>query len=168
MDDGVKELGSELVLALGRWRRGEEGRWRTIGVLNPRFGELFLSESWRSGRTDVRVGETGGYISSTGFRKDRCRCGEPFGLWGRGMRMWPSPFTPGMDWARPMGGGARVAADLDLTWLPDNGEVVRGRYGRAAAFHVGEIGEEGEGSVERRMAGGFRGDSDSEVRDCGL
>lgn len=80
MDDGVKELGNELVLALGRWRRGEEGRWRIMGVPNPRLGELFLSDSWRSGRTDVRVGETGGYISSTGFRKDRCRCGEPFGL----------------------------------------------------------------------------------------
>lgn len=61
-----------------------------------------------------------------------------------------------------MGGGARVAADFDLTWLPDNGEVVRGRYGKAAAFQVGETGEDGDGSVARRMVGGFRGDSKSE------
>lgn len=61
-----------------------------------------------------------------------------------------------------MGGGANVAADFDLVWFPDNGEVVRGRYGKAAAFQVGEIGEEGEGSVDRRIVGGFRGESGSE------
>lgn len=38
------------------------------------------------------------------------------GLLGRGMRMWPSPFTPGRELARPMEGGASVAADLDLAW----------------------------------------------------
>lgn len=41
--------------------------------------------------------------------------------------MCPSPFTPGIDCARPMSGGAKVAADLDLAWLPESGEVVLGR-----------------------------------------
>lgn len=94
------------------------------------------------------------------------RLGEPFGLPGRGIKSWPRPFTPGIDWARPIGGGANVAADFDLTWLPDNGEVVRGRYGKAAAFQVGEMGEEGEGSVARRIVGGLRGFSASEADVC--
>lgn len=62
-----------------------------------------------------------------GFRMARAREGEPEGLSGRGMSMCPRPFTPGKDCARPMRGGARVAADLDLVWLPDSGEVVLGR-----------------------------------------
>lgn len=66
-------------------------------------------------------------MSSTGFRMARVRLGEPLGLSGRGIRSWPRPLTPGMDCARPIGGGAKVAADFDLVWLPDNGEVVRGR-----------------------------------------
>lgn len=47
--------------------------------------------------------------------------------------------------------------------MPDNGEVVRGRYGSAAAFQVGDIGEDGEGSVDRRIVGGFREGSGSEA-----
>lgn len=135
----------------------------------PRFGELFLSARCRSGSsTEDLVGDAGGYASSTGFRMARALEREPEGLSGRGMRMWPSPFTPGSECALPIGGGANAAADLDRMWLPDSGEVVLGRYGREAALQVGEMGEEGEGSVARRMVGGFRGASRSEVKAGGL
>jgi hypothetical protein len=35
-------------------------------------------------------------------------------------------FVLGMDWVRAIG-GAKLAADRDLTWLLDNGEDARGR-----------------------------------------
>lgn len=35
-------------------------------------------------------------------------------------------FVPGIDCVRAMG-GAKLAADRDLTWLLDNGEDARGR-----------------------------------------
>lgn len=66
-----------------------------------------------------------------------------------------------MDWVRAMG-GAKLAADRDLTWLLDNGEDARGRYGNAAGgIHDGEMGEDGDGSVDRRRVGGFLNKSDS-------
>jgi hypothetical protein len=52
-------------------------------------------------------------------------------------------------------GGAKLAADRDLTWLLDNGEDARGRYGRADGIQDGEMGEDGDGSVDRRIVGGF-------------
>lgn len=60
----------------------------------------------------------------------------------------------GMDWVRDMG-GARLA-ERDLTWLLDKGEEARGRYGNGGRVHDGELGEQGTGSVERRIAAVFR------------
>lgn len=54
-----------------------------------------------------------------------------------------------------MGSGVRLAADRDLTWLLDSGEDARGRYGSAGGVQDGETGEDGDGSVDRRMVGGF-------------
>jgi hypothetical protein len=71
-------------------------------------------------------------------------------------------LVPGIDWVRAMGGAKVLAADRDLTWLLDNGEDARGRYGNAAGgIHDGEMGEDGEGSVDRRRVGGFLRKSDS-------
>lgn len=60
----VMEDGSEPVLELATWRRGEDGRrCRTRGVeVMTKVGELLLSGRWcRSGsNTDARVGEAGG------------------------------------------------------------------------------------------------------------
>jgi hypothetical protein len=71
-------------------------------------------------------------------------------------------LTPGIDCVRAMG-GARLATDRDRTWELESGEAARGRKGSdAAVFHVGEVGDEvGEGSVDRRSVGGFRGKSKS-------
>jgi hypothetical protein len=64
-----------------------------------------------------------------------------------------------MDCVRIMG-GAKLAVDFDRTWDPaDKGDVVRGRYGRTEPPQIGETGDEGAGSVERRSVGGFRPDS---------
>lgn len=62
-----------------------------------------------------------------------------------------------------MGGGARLAADLDLVWLLDSGDAARGRYGsKVGDAHEGEVGEDvGEGSVDRRRLDGLRGKSKS-------
>jgi hypothetical protein len=127
------------------------------------LGELLPSGIFRSwSRTETRVGEEGN-PSSTGFRGMRIRLGDPEGLcgriWGENKR-WPVALVPGMDWVRPMG-GAKLAADRDLTWLLDNGEDARGRWGRAGGIQDGEMGEDGDGSVDRRMVGGFRRDSNS-------
>lgn len=73
--------------------------------------------------------------------------------------MWPLPLTPGSDWVRAIGGGARLTADRDLVCEWERGEGARGRKGREATVaQVGEVGDDaGEGSVERRRLGGFRG-----------
>jgi len=130
------------------------------------FGELLLSGSFRSwSKTETRVGEEGGKASSVGFRGMRIRPGDPVGLSGRvwgAYRRWPVAFVPGMDWVRAMGGAKPLAADRDLTWLLDSGEDARGRYGNAAGgIHDGEMGEDGDGSVDRRRVGGFRKKSNS-------
>jgi hypothetical protein len=59
----------------------------------------------------------------------RIRLGDPKGLCGRicgEYRRLPVALVPGIDWVRAMG-GAKLAADRDLTWLLDNGEDARGR-----------------------------------------
>lgn len=114
----------------------------------------------------MRVGEEG-KPSSAGFRGMRIRLGDPEGLCGRiwgENRRWPVALVPGIDWVRPIG-GARLAADRDLTWLLDNGEDARGRWGRAGGIHDGEMGDDGDGSVDRRMVGGFRRESNSGAND---
>jgi len=64
-------------------------------------------------------------------------------------------------------GGARPAADLDLMCAPERGDVVRGRYGRLMlGTHDGELGDDGEGSVDRRRLAGFLGLSTSEESRC--
>ena len=101
--------------------------------VTPRFGELFLSVILLSdgSRTDVRMGDVGGNISSMGFLGFLTRLGDPDGLAGRIIicgekRIWPAPFTPGMLCVLDMG-GASEAVDLDLECaLPDKGEVVLG------------------------------------------
>lgn len=107
----------------------------------------------------------GGYDSSVGFRDTRVLLGEPKGLAGRntgGYIIRPEPSTPGIDRVRPMGGGARLATDLDRLWPPERGEVVRGRYGRdIVGVHEGELGE--GGSVDRRKVVGLRSESRSLV-----
>lgn len=40
-------------------------------------------------------------------------------------------------------------------WPREKGEVFRGRYGREGEEEIGERGEEGVGSVDRRIVGGF-------------
>lgn len=64
MGEEVTDEGSEPVLELAIWRRGEDGRrCRTSGAeFMIRLGELLLSGRWcRSGsNTDARVGEAGG------------------------------------------------------------------------------------------------------------
>lgn len=62
-------------------------------------------------------------------------------------------MTPGIDCVRIMGDVVMPAAERDLVCEPDNGDVVRGRYGRdVEGDQKGEIGEEDiTGSVDRRM-----------------
>lgn len=72
--------------------------------------------------------------------------------------MCPAPLTPGSDCVRAIGGARLLAADRDREWPPDNkGDALRVRKGSWLGAHEGEIGEVGEGSVERRKLGGFRG-----------
>jgi hypothetical protein len=77
--------GEEELEECARCRSGDEGRRcreRPL-LMTPRFGELFLSDSLRSGsRTDTLVGDVGN-ASSTGFLGARIRLGEPEGLCGR-------------------------------------------------------------------------------------
>ena len=57
-------------------------------------------------------------------------------------------------------GGARLAVDRERECEPERGDVVRGRYGRLTGGPQPlELGEDGEGSVDRRSVGGFRGAS---------
>lgn len=86
--------------------------------------------------------------------------------------MWPAPLTPGKDWARDMG-MARLLVEWDLEWVPERGEVVRGRYGIMVEgeghegwmgeLHEGWMGEVGLGSVLRRTVAGLRAKSTSRV-----
>jgi len=60
-------------------------RASVVPELTPKLGELFLSDSLRSGSwTDTRVGEDGN-ASSTAFLgvRTRLRLGDPDGLWAR-------------------------------------------------------------------------------------
>lgn len=127
MDEGA-------VGALDTWQRGDDGL-RSFGtdasgvIPMAILGELPPSDTFRSwSKTETRVGEEG-YVSSTGFRGRRIRLGEPKGLcgriWGENNR-WPVALVLGIDWVRAIG-GARLAADRDLTWPLDNGDDARGR-----------------------------------------
>jgi len=158
-----------------RFRKGEAGR-RLLGTVlfrgRPNVGELLLSsglgvsssseiaETLCQMSTGVRLlGGNPGKTSSAGFLGVLLRCGEPAGLEGRFcgvMNRWPAAFTPGMDCARDIGGARALAVDLDLIWPRESGDVLRGRYGKTGDDHPGEIGDEGVGSVERRMVGGFK------------
>lgn len=94
-----------------------------------------------------------------GFRRGALfLLGDPEGLAGRSRgeaRMRPAPSTPGIDLVRDMVGGARLAADLDLTW-PERGDVVLGRYGSDKAEGGAQFGEHGGGgSVDRRTVEGL-------------
>lgn len=118
-DEGVD--GSETVeLTMGGadWRIGEDMRPRASAVGGS-----------RASRTEVLIGEVGGKTSSAGFRRGGLVLpGEPEGLEGRSSgRVRPPPSRPGMDFVRAMEGGAREAADLDLVWVPERGDVVLGR-----------------------------------------
>lgn len=72
--------------------------------------------------------------------------------------MWPAPLTPGRDWVRAMGGPRPLAADRERECPPpnDKGEAFRARKGSWLGTHEGEVGDVGEGSVDRRRVGGFR------------
>lgn len=107
-----------------------------------------------------------GNISSTGFLGVRFRCGEPAGLEERfdeDTYRCPAALTPGIDCALDIGGARALAVDLDLMCPRERGEVFRGRYGKIGDDHPGDLGEEGIGSVERRILDGFGlcGDSGS-------
>lgn len=111
----------------------------------------------------MRTGESGGNASSATLRGGRTlfgELGERNGLmgrsWGEGYRIWPAPFTPGMLCVLERG-MVSDAADRDLVCRlpPERGEVVRGRYGSAAAEELcqeGDFGDVGVGSVDRRSA----------------
>ena len=119
----------------------------------PRTGELLRSPCLLSASsTEVRIGESGGKLSSAGFRGTRVLLGDLEGLEGRtrgGYIMRPAPSRPGIERVRPILGTVKLV-DLERVCMPDRGEVVRGRYGRDmdALTHEGELGE--EGSVDLR------------------
>lgn len=127
------------------FRKGEEVRRRRVEELDDdlRLGELLLSEDRPSAgsKTVVLTGDIGGKASSDAFLGVLTRLGEA-GLAGRSWgerRIWPEPFTPGIERARDMGGAeGRVVAECDRVWEPARGEAVRGRKGMA----VGE-GDQG-------------------------
>jgi hypothetical protein len=93
-----------------------------------------------------------------GVRRGLLLLGEPEGLAGRRGedKTRPAISMPGIDLVRAMVGGARLAADLDLVWNPESGEVVLGRYGSDRAGGVVHEGETGDsGSVDLRIVGGL-------------
>lgn len=99
-----------------------------------------------------------GKTSSTGFRGVRIRLGDPRGLAGRARgedSKCPAALKPGNDWVRDIGGARALVEDFDRIWPREKGEVFRGRYGNEGEEEIGERGEEGVGSVDRRMVGGF-------------
>lgn len=164
-EDGVEGSSEEeLELGGGTFRKGDDDLLRRLDdtMGGPNTGELLRSFGFFSqSRTLVRTGEVLGKASSACFLGVRARLGEPEleGLAGRSCGEYnirPEPLTPGMDCVRDIG-EARVAADRDLVCPLDNGEAVRGLYGRAADEwpHDGDVGEVGLGSVLRRMVGGF-------------
>lgn len=67
--------------------------------------------------TDDRIGDVGGNASSAGFLRCLIRFGDPCGLAGRRSgeyRARLATSNPGIDLVRDIGGGARLAVDLDL------------------------------------------------------
>lgn len=165
-EDGVEGSSEEeLELGGGTFRKGDDDLLRRLDdtMGGPNTGELLRSFGFfsKQSRTLVRTGEVLGNASSACFLGVRERLGEPEleGLAGRSCGEYnirPEPLTPGMDCVRDIG-EARAAADRDLEWPLDNGEAVRGLYGRAADEwpHDGDVGEVGLGSVLRRGVGGF-------------
>ena len=143
-----------------------------------KLDELLFSDVFRSDSSSsvMRTGESGGKASSTTLRGGRTllgELGERDGLTGRsggGYKIWPAPLTPGRLCVLESG-MARDAADRDLVCVlpPESGEVVRGRYGiDEAECQVGDLGDEGIGSVDRRSAWSRTRPSLSDVGVAGL
>lgn len=108
------------------WRRGDAVRRCPMMVPSCCCGCCCRSPP---SRTDVRTGELGGKASSAGLRRCLVLLGDPEGLSGRSSgagRIRPATSNPGMERVRDMGGGAKLAADLDRVWVPESGDVVLG------------------------------------------